>query len=62
MKSGITGIYQKPIEGARQEGVIGFFKGGAKGAAGFLSKTTSGLIDIIAKTSEGLEYQSKNKN
>jgi hypothetical protein len=35
--------------------VVGLFKGGAKGAAGLVSKTISGGIDIIANTSEGLD-------
>lgn len=26
---GVTGIVRKPVEGARQEGVSGFFKGGS---------------------------------
>jgi len=53
--SGFTGVFTKPMEGARSHGIVGFIKGGAKGAAGFVSKTTSGMIDIIAKTSEGLD-------
>lgn len=59
--SGFTGIFTTPMEGARNNGIIGFFKGGAKGAAGFVTKTTSGVIDIIAKTSEGLDNQSKSQ-
>ncbi len=57
--SGITGVFTKPLEGARNEGLYGFIKGGAQGAAGFVTKTISGGIDIIAKTSEGLDNQSK---
>lgn len=57
--SGVTGVFTKPMEGARTNGIVGFFKGGAKGAAGLVTKTTSGMIDIIAKTSEGLDNQSK---
>ena len=53
--SGITGVFTKPVEGLRNEGLIGFFKGGAQGAAGLVTKTISGGIDIIAKTSEGLD-------
>ena len=53
--SGITGVYTKPIEGAKKQGLFGFIKGGAQGAAGLVTKTISGGIDIIAKTSEGLD-------
>jgi vacuolar protein sorting-associated protein 13A/C len=58
--SGVTGVFTKPLEGAKNEGLIGFLKGGIQGAAGLVTKTISGGIDIIAKTSEGLDYQSKN--
>jgi vacuolar protein sorting-associated protein 13A/C len=57
--SGISGVFTKPIEGAKTDGVFGFLKGGAQGAAGLVTKTISGGIDIIAKTSEGLDNQSK---
>ena len=55
ISSGFKGLVTKPIEGAKDGGFIGFFKGGAQGAAGLITKTTSGVIDIIAKTSEGLD-------
>mmetsp|Transcript_10931 Transcript_10931/g.16593 ORF Transcript_10931/g.16593 Transcript_10931/m.16593 type:complete len:316 (+) Transcript_10931:9275-10222(+) len=57
--SGVAGVFSKPVEGARQQGLYGFLKGGAQGAAGLVTKTISGSIDIIAKTSEGLDNQSK---
>jgi len=60
--SGITGVFTKPLEGAKNEGLFGFIKGGAQGAAGLVTKTISGGIDIIAKTSEGLDNQSKGQN
>ena len=57
--SGITGVFTKPVEGHRKEGLLGLLKGSAAGAAGLVTKTISGGIDIIAKTSEGLDNQSK---
>ena len=39
----------------KSEGVVGFLKGSAKGAAGLITKTISGGIDIIANSSEGLD-------
>lgn len=57
--SGVTGVFTKPVEGAKQEGVGGFFKGIGKGAAGLVTKTVSGTIDIVAKTTEGLDNQAK---
>jgi hypothetical protein len=59
--SGITDVFYKPLEGAREQGLRGFISGGARGAAGLFTKTISGGIDIIAKTSEGLDNQSRSQ-
>ena len=53
--SGVSGVFTKPIEGAMDDGVGGFFKGVGKGAAGLVTKTISGTVDIVAKTTEGLD-------
>ena len=37
---GVTGVATKPIEGARQEGVGGFFKGVGKGVVGLVARPT----------------------
>lgn len=52
---GVTGLVQKPILGARQEGVTGFLKGTAKGVGGLLVMPISGAIDFFSKTSEGIK-------
>jgi len=57
--SGITGVVTKPVEGAKDEGFGGFFKGIGKGATGLVAKTVSGTIDIVAKTTEGIDNQTK---
>lgn len=49
---GVTGIVTKPIEGAKEEGVGGFFKGVGKGIIGVVARPTSGVADF---TSESLE-------
>ncbi|XP_021375808.1 vacuolar protein sorting-associated protein 13A-like isoform X2 [Mizuhopecten yessoensis] len=43
---GVTGIVRKPIEGAKNEGVGGFFKGVGKGLLGVVTRPTSGVIDL----------------
>ena len=53
--SGVSGVFTKPIEGAKNDGVGGFIKGVGKGGAGLVTKTVSGVVDIVAKTSEGLD-------
>ena len=60
--SGVAGVFTKPVEGAKQAGVGGFFKGIGKGAAGLVTKTVSGTIDIVAKTTEGLDNQTKSSS
>ncbi|XP_049870372.1 intermembrane lipid transfer protein Vps13 isoform X3 [Pectinophora gossypiella] len=45
---GVTGVFTKPIEGAREEGVEGFFKGLGKGAVGLVARPTAGVVDFAA--------------
>lgn len=47
---GVTGVITKPITGAKEEGVGGFFKGIGKGAVGLITKPTSGVIDFASGT------------
>lgn len=52
---GVTGVLTKPIKGAQQGGVEGFFKGMAQGAVGLVVKPFVGVADGIASASEGLK-------
>ncbi|KUJ15268.1 putative vacuolar protein sorting-associated protein 13 [Mollisia scopiformis] len=52
--SGIGGLARKPLEGAEQEGVAGFFKGVGKGALGFVTKPAIGVFDLASNVSEGI--------
>jgi vacuolar protein sorting-associated protein 13A/C len=45
----------QPYENTKTEGVIGFFKGTAKGLAGLVIKPVTGVIDFASKTTEGLK-------
>ena len=47
---GISGVVLKPIEGARDEGVGGFFKGVGKGVAGLVTRPTGGIVDFASGT------------
>ncbi|XP_048577905.1 intermembrane lipid transfer protein VPS13A-like isoform X2 [Nematostella vectensis] len=51
---GIGGVVMKPIEGARSEGVEGFFKGMGKGFLGLLTRPTGGVIDMVSFTLDGI--------
>ena len=47
---GVTGVALKPIEGAKDEGVGGFFKGVGKGVVGLVARPTGGLVDFASGT------------
>uniref|UniRef100_A0A1I7W7I3 VPS13_C domain-containing protein n=1 Tax=Heterorhabditis bacteriophora TaxID=37862 RepID=A0A1I7W7I3_HETBA len=47
---GITGVVTKPIEGARQEGGLGFVKGVGKGLVGVVTRPVSGVVDFASST------------
>ncbi|CAL1529957.1 unnamed protein product [Lymnaea stagnalis] len=51
---GVTGIVRKPVEGAKQEGVAGFFKGVGKGLVGVVTRPTSGVVDFASSSLEGI--------
>ncbi|KAK9299464.1 hypothetical protein QLX08_007488 [Tetragonisca angustula] len=45
---GVTGVVLKPISGAKEEGVEGFFKGVGKGMVGLVTRPTAGVIDFAS--------------
>ncbi|CAK1546186.1 unnamed protein product [Leptosia nina] len=45
---GVTGVFTKPIDGAREEGVEGFFKGLGVGAVGLVARPTAGVVDFAS--------------
>ncbi|RCN41933.1 hypothetical protein ANCCAN_12093, partial [Ancylostoma caninum] len=47
---GITGVVTKPIEGAKNEGGIGFVKGVGKGLIGVVTRPVSGVVDFASST------------
>ena len=47
---GISGVVLKPIEGAKDDGVGGFFKGVGKGVAGLVTRPTGGIVDFASGT------------
>lgn len=38
----------KPLSGAKEEGVEGFFKGFGKGVVGLVTRPTAGVIDFAS--------------
>ncbi|KAI5461965.1 vacuolar protein sorting-associated protein vps13 [Mariannaea sp. PMI_226] len=52
--SGVGGLARKPLEGAEQEGAVGFFKGVGKGVLGLATKPAVGILDMASNVSEGI--------
>ena len=52
--SGITGMVEKPIEGAKTKGVAGFFEGIGRGLVGVVTKPMLGVFDLATNVSEGI--------
>ncbi|XP_021923386.1 vacuolar protein sorting-associated protein 13A-like isoform X4 [Zootermopsis nevadensis] len=52
---GLSGVIMKPIIGAQQEGVEGFFKGVGKGLMGLMTKPAGGVLDCIAMALDGIK-------
>ncbi|KAG7665092.1 VPS13 [[Candida] subhashii] len=53
--SGVTGVATAPIEGAAEEGAVGFFKGLGKGVIGLPTKAAIGIFDLASNVSEGIK-------
>ncbi|CAH8495124.1 unnamed protein product [Heterobilharzia americana] len=51
---GFTGVVTKPVEGARKDGVEGFFKGFGKGLVGAVTRPVSGVVDFASSSFEGI--------
>ncbi|KAL1509353.1 hypothetical protein ABEB36_004107 [Hypothenemus hampei] len=45
---GVTGVFTKPVSGAKEQGVEGFFKGLGKGAVGLVTRPAAGLVDFAS--------------
>ncbi|XP_035233156.1 vacuolar protein sorting-associated protein 13A-like [Stegodyphus dumicola] len=52
---GVTGIVTKPLEGARESGVGGFFKGIGKGLIGVVTRPTAGVVDFASDSLEAVK-------
>ena len=60
-KSGVTGIVDRPMEGAREGGVGGFFKGVGVGLVGIVTKPVVGLIDMTTSLTEGIKSSAEDE-
>ena len=56
---GVTGVVMKPVEGAAQDGVEGFFKGVGKGLVGAVTRPLGGINDMISYTIDGIHHHTQ---
>ena len=52
---GVTGVVTKPVSGAKEEGVGGFFKGVGKGVVGLVARPTGGIVDFASGTFDSVK-------
>ena len=52
--SGIGGLARHPLQGAEQEGALGFVKGVGKGVLGLATKPAIGAFDLASNVAEGV--------
>lgn len=52
---GVTGVFTKPISGAKEQGIGGFFKGLGKGAVGLVARPTAGVMDFASSSFESVK-------
>lgn len=58
LKSGVVGLVERPYEGAKGEGGIGFLKGSFEGVAGLIIKPVTGIMDAASMTVHGIKSMS----
>jgi vacuolar protein sorting-associated protein 13A/C len=51
---GVSGVLRKPVESARQYGVIGIAPGVGRAVVGFIVQPLSGALDFISLTVDGI--------
>lgn len=53
--SGAKDLVTKPMEGAKEQGAIGFLKGAGQGVLGFGAKTFTGTLDLASSVASGAQ-------
>ncbi|TWU70539.1 hypothetical protein ED733_000755 [Metarhizium rileyi] len=54
---GVTGIVRLPVQGARNEGAVGFLKGTGMGIGGFVLKSVSAVVGPVGYSMQGVLKQ-----
>lgn len=59
MKAGITGLIDRPAEGAKEEGFAGFVAGMAKGIVGAVAAPVAGALGAVSRVTEGVDASTR---
>lgn len=59
MKVGISGLRDRPMEGAKEEGLAGFIAGMAKGIVGAVAAPVAGALGAVARVTEGVDASTR---
>ncbi|CAM9838191.1 unnamed protein product [Scytosiphon promiscuus] len=59
MKAGITGLIDRPAEGAKEEGFAGFIAGMAKGIVGAVAAPVAGALGAVSRVTEGVDASTR---
>lgn len=51
---GVTGVVKRPMESARQNGLLGFAHGLGQAVIGFIAQPMSGALDFFSLTVDGI--------
>ena len=51
---GVTGVAVKPVQGAMEKGVGGFFQGVGKGVVGLVARPTGGLVNFACGLAQAI--------
>jgi vacuolar protein sorting-associated protein 13A/C len=52
---GVSGVVMRPIEGAQQQGVGGFFAGIGKGMVGLVARPTAAIADFASGSLDAMK-------
>lgn len=59
MRAGITGLIDRPAEGAKEEGFAGFVAGIAKGIVGAVAAPVAGALGAVSRVTEGVDASTR---
>ncbi|CAM9775046.1 unnamed protein product, partial [Phaeothamnion confervicola] len=59
VKQGFSGLVDRPLEGAKEEGMAGFVTGVAKGLVGAVAAPVAGALGAVSRVTEGVDASTR---